>query len=143
MSGFNAKTLQVLRQAGWHPNRRTDIAAIAARSAACGYEIGENVRAFVREFDGLSVGYPNGNFLFEFRARSEYCSREWFLEIANMIGENGLVVGSTPAVFLIVAESGRMYGYCDDIGETYLVGACMDEGVEFVCRRGNPFKHPL
>ena len=79
----------------------------------------------MREFDGLSVGYPNGNFLFEFRSRSEYCSREWFLEIANMIGENGLVVGSTPAVFLIVAESGRMYGYCDDIGETYLVGACM------------------
>ena len=99
MSGFNAKTLQVLRQAGWHPNRRTDIAAIAARSAVCGYEIGENVRAFVREFDGLSVGYPDGNFLFEFRARSEYCSREWFLEIANMVGENGLVVGSTPAVF--------------------------------------------
>lgn len=30
MSGFNAKTLQVLRQAGWHPNRRTDIAAIVA-----------------------------------------------------------------------------------------------------------------
>lgn len=66
MSGFNAKTLQVLRQAGWHSNRRTDIAAIAARAAACGYEIGENVRAFVREFDGLSVGYPNGNFCLNF-----------------------------------------------------------------------------
>lgn len=143
MARFNTKTKKVLQKAGWYPNRRTDISAIVAKAIACGYNIGENVCAFLCEFDGLFIAYPDGQFLFEFRTNAEEISRENLSAIANIVEENGLEVGATPEVCLIVGDSGRMYGYCYITGEIFLLGECTDEGVAFVCRHGNPFKHPL
>lgn len=143
MARFDKKTMQTLRRAGWHPNRHTDTAAVAAQAAACGYVVGEKPATFLREFDGLSLEFSERDFLFEFRARTECLTRERLAYIAGSIGEEGLEVGETPDVALVVGESGRMYGICHATGITCLLGGCADEGVEFVCRRGNPFKHLL
>ena len=135
MARFDKKILQTLRRAGWHPNRHTDTAAVAAQAAARG----EKPAAFLREFDSLSLEFSERDFLFEFRARTEYLTRERLAYIAGSIGEEGLEVGETPDVAPVVG----MYGICHATGITCLLGGCADEGVEFVCRRGNPFKHLL
>lgn len=139
MARFDKKTMQTLRRAGWHPNRHTDTAAVAAQAAACGYVVGEKPATFLREFDGLSLEFSERDFLFEFRARTECLTRERLAYIAGSIGEEGPEVGETPDVAPVVG----MYGICHVTGITCLLGGCVDEDVEFVCRRGNPFKHLL
>ena len=128
--------MSTLRRTGWHHNWHTD-------TAACGYIVGEKPATFLREFDGLSLEFSERDFLFEFRARTECLTRERLAYIAGSIGEEGPEVGEMPDVALVVGESGRMYGICHVNGITCLLGGCADEGVEFVCRRGNPFKHLL
>lgn len=124
--------MSTLRRTGWHPNRHTD-------TAACGYIVGEKPATFLREFDGLSLEFSERDFLFEFRARTECLTRERLAYIAGSIGEEGPEVGEMPDVAPVVG----MYGICHVTGITCLLGGCADEGVEFVCRRGNPFKHLL
>lgn len=124
--------MSTLRRTGWHHNWHTD-------TAACGYIVGEKPATFLREFDGLSLEFSERDFLFEFRARTECLTRERLAYIAGSIGEEGLEVGETPDVAPVVG----MYGICHVTGITCLLGGCADEGVEFVCRRGNPFKHLL
>lgn len=89
MARFDKKILQTLRRAGWHPNRHTDTAAVAAQAAACGYVVGEKPAAFLREFDGLSLEFSERDFLFEFRVRTEYLTRERLAYIAAASGKKG------------------------------------------------------
>lgn len=146
MSRFSKKTMNILKQAGWYPNRRADITEIMNHAMQQGIHIGENIQSFLYEFDGLEFRYPDGKHLFYFVAElhTDLTYFNHFSYINNMTGEDSLIVGDTPDLLLVIGESGKMYGfaYFNCKTHVYELGECYDEGIEFVCKHGlNPFPY--
>lgn len=142
MSRFSKKTMNILKQAGWYPNRRVNITEILNIAAKEGIYFDENIQSFLYEFEGLEFHYPDGKHLFSFAA---YLSPN-LIHINNMTGENSLTIGSIPDLLLVIGESGKMYGftYFNCKAHIYELGECYDEGIEFVCKHGlNPFPYLL
>lgn len=140
MSRFSKKTMNILKQAGWYPNRRVDITEVINHATEQNIHIGENIQSFLHEFFGLEFDYPDGRFLFEF---GSYSSMN-LIYINNMTGESSIEIGSIPDLLLAIGESGKMYGFGYFDGKTHVfeLGEYYDEGVEFVCKHGlNPFPY--
>lgn len=143
MSRFSKKTMNILKQAGWYPNRRVDITEVINHATEQNIHIGENILSFLHEFFGLKFNYPDGKFLFEFCGYSSMS----LIYINNMTGENSIEIGSIPDLLLAIGESGKMYafGYFNGNQQhVFELSECYDEGIEFVCKHGlNPFPYLL
>ena len=143
---LSARTRDILRSAGWEPERRCDITKYEAAYSSKGYPIIRLVLEFLREFGDLTLSYPhfrNPEAMdgCNFRA-VEACAwdRPWLRGYEKHIGQLIVPIGHafSDHMLLVMAEDGAVFACLEDmvckVGENASAALnALCEGQELEC----------
>lgn len=93
---MDAAAGQALTRAGWTPERRIDVAPIAAALEEEGFSVSPVARSFLERFGNLHFALPERRSFFSaeelFHLDAAAAARHWY---AELVGEAGRVAGTT------------------------------------------------
>jgi len=145
-SGFSAQTLNLLRSAGWSPERAVDIGRYVQALETEGYEVFPVVETFLRRFGGLEIAYPinfhsqslTNSIHFDAAAAAAAVDNEGYVsKYAERIGVPVCVIGEADnrSTTLMMDQEGRVYGGFDDYLSFY--GETGEQAIEHIIGRQN------
>jgi len=144
---FSDYTLQVLREAGWYPERAIDISGYETYLTSIGYALTDPIRDFFKEFVGLKLRSSRTFCFYEENQPEtlEYlyvfdpipsadrmfgsCWLEGHEEILQ--GEKLVVIGDQHDMTFFMSHSGKVYGGFDQY--FCLLGNNAHEAIEEFC----------
>jgi hypothetical protein len=161
---FEPSVACVLRNAGWYEGRKIDISEKVKRLEALGYEVFDQAKLFLQEFDDLRLPQtsPYYSERYDYKGEREYIYNNfnvsWFIDVLEKISpenrkrklersfsaprakEKTIPIGdlSDGHMFLFITESGRI------VTDITIEGNTIEEGVANIIKNlciGNFLSH--
>ncbi|TVX91891.1 SUKH-3 domain-containing protein [Paenibacillus agilis] len=116
---FTQRTIDILEDAGWHPNRKVDISSTVVFLENKGFEDFDHAKAVFEQFGGLEYSVPSDE-SDDFQVGPEFLreaiGRKHYSKYEMIIGEELVVIGRAYSenATMFMSRTGKIYGIMDE-----------------------------